>query len=397
MRLEEFHKSFFEHISQNHTYLWEEIKNTPPSTLMLSPTVVPISNQDMSTIRSFIEIMYRLTRGSEYQKRIKSQMPEDVQEFVDYDSVYMSYDFHITESGPKLIEINTNASGSVWVALLTDYFNKGKNFFNYYLEDIQSMFESEQAHSKVKQLKSVLITDEKPSEQKAFSEFLAHKSIFNKFGWKCEIEDVSQLVYKDNKITTPSGFAPDLIYNRHTDFYFQDPISEALRDSYSSQTVIVTPNPKEYALLADKERLLDFSNPNELKKMGATESEEALILDVVPLTRPISSLSRETLKKEREDYFFKPRRSFGGKAVYNGKSISQSKFEQILEQDYIYQKTIKPPTIKTQINGAEAEFKWDLRVYAYQDKVLLLGGRLYQGQTTNSQTPGGGLAAVQIV
>jgi hypothetical protein len=36
----------------------------------------------------------------------------------------------------------------------------------------------------------------------------------------------------------------------------------------------------------------------------------------------------------------------------------------------------------------------DLRCYAYQGQALLFAARLYQGQTTNFRTPGGGFAPV---
>jgi hypothetical protein len=36
----------------------------------------------------------------------------------------------------------------------------------------------------------------------------------------------------------------------------------------------------------------------------------------------------------------------------------------------------------------------DLRCYAYLGQALLFAARLYQGQTTNFRTPGGGFAPV---
>ena len=43
------------------------------------------------------------------------------------------------------------------------------------------------------------------------------------------------------------------------------------------------------------------------------------------------------------------------------------------------------------------ELKIDLRNYAYRGRVQLLTARLYQGQTTNFRTPGGGFAPVLTV
>ena len=38
--------------------------------------------------------------------------------------------------------------------------------------------------------------------------------------------------------------------------------------------------------------------------------------------------------------------------------------------------------------------KYDVRNYTFEGEVLLLAARLYQGQTTNFRTEGGGFAAV---
>ncbi len=45
-------------------------------------------------------------------------------------------------------------------------------------------------------------------------------------------------------------------------------------------------------------------------------------------------------------------------------------------------------------NGAETALKLDIRNYVYDGEVQLLAARLYQGQTTNFRTPGGGFAPV---
>jgi hypothetical protein len=43
-----------------------------------------------------------------------------------------------------------------------------------------------------------------------------------------------------------------------------------------------------------------------------------------------------------------------------------------------------------------AAFKYDVRCYVYEGQVQLVIARLYQGQTTNFRTPGGGFALVRI-
>ncbi len=41
--------------------------------------------------------------------------------------------------------------------------------------------------------------------------------------------------------------------------------------------------------------------------------------------------------------------------------------------------------------------KMYVRLYTYSGQVLLVAARLYQGQTTNFRTPGGGFAPVFVV
>ena len=50
------------------------------------------------------------------------------------------------------------------------------------------------------------------------------------------------------------------------------------------------------------------------------------------------------------------------------------------------------------ISGGEAAqtLKFDVRNYSYGGQVQSLAARLYQGQTTNFRTPGGGFAPVYV-
>lgn len=46
------------------------------------------------------------------------------------------------------------------------------------------------------------------------------------------------------------------------------------------------------------------------------------------------------------------------------------------------------------LDGTPERRKTDVRLYVYNGLVLLTAARLYQGQTTNFRTPGGGFAPV---
>ena len=51
-------------------------------------------------------------------------------------------------------------------------------------------------------------------------------------------------------------------------------------------------------------------------------------------------------------------------------------------------------TVET--GGGPRAMKFDVRAYAYRDRVLLLGARVYQGQVTNLRSPGGGFSAICV-
>ena len=58
-------------------------------------------------------------------------------------------------------------------------------------------------------------------------------------------------------------------------------------------------------------------------------------------------------------------------------------------------RVLVPPGIRvTREEGVPRTLKLDLRNYVYDGKVQLVAARLYQGQTTNFRTAGGGFAPV---
>ena len=50
-----------------------------------------------------------------------------------------------------------------------------------------------------------------------------------------------------------------------------------------------------------------------------------------------------------------------------------------------------------EFDGSPESQKTDVRLYVYNGQVLLTAARLYQGETTNFRTPGGGFAPVFVI
>ena len=94
--------------------------------------------------------------------------------------------------------------------------------------------------------------------------------------------------------------------------------------------------------------------------------------------------------------FFKPTGGHGGKAVYRGDKVTKGVWAEIVRGGYVAQTLVRPSERVIKIDGALEPRKMDVRLYTYDGAVLLVAARLYQGQTTNFRTPGGGFAPVFV-
>lgn len=309
-------------------------------------------------------------------------------------SALMSYDFHVDSNGQlRLIEINTNASMSLMTELLYETQGVENVFSREFRREIIESFENERRLAGSEKSRSVAIVDEKPEEQRLYAEFILYKELFESVGFTVRIADPSELSFREGQLEV-TGQAIDMVYNRHTDFYFETDSCRALREAMMARAACISPHPHEYRLLADKERLMELSEEGALASLAQVTREvisKALIRTISVRSIP----DHAQLWSERKKWFFKPARSFGGKAAYRGSSISHPMFANILAGDYLAQEFVPAPSIK--LPSQPDEFKYDLRFFVYRDRIQLACARLYRGQMTNSQTPGGGIAPIRWI
>jgi hypothetical protein len=381
------------------------IQNDVPALLspnLISAQKLEISATAIAKIKAFIKVMFQLRSIASYQEHVLRSHPlfqnfAPPQNF----SVLMSYDFHLTDSeNPKLIEINTNASSSLMIHE-SHRANSLKNIFEEdraFDKDILSCFENEiRLFDPNRKLKVIAIVDESPETQKLYIEFLLYQELFQKAGYHCLIVDPKDLKIKDQKLVHADGLVIDLVYNRNTDFYFSNDSSKILREAFLQKLACFSPNPFEYALLADKQRLFELSHGLvSLEKLKL--EERSLINQVVLKSYDIASTEdKDWFWQNKKKLFFKPKRSFGGKAGYRGQGVTQSVYANILTGDYLAQDFAPPPTIHAHLeDGTELEFKYDLRFYVYRDRIQLGVARLWRGQMTNIHTLGGGITPLVL-
>jgi hypothetical protein len=159
---------------------------------------------------------------------------------------------------------------------------------------------------------------------------------------------------------------------------------------------VITPHPRAHALYADKHNLTILSDATLLREFGVPASTIAVLQAGVAPTRRVDRAQAETLWEQRKGLFFKPVAGYGGKAVYRGDKLTRRVWEEILTGDYVAQMLVPPAEQAVIRDDTETTLKYDVRNFVYRGRVQLLAARLYQGQTTNFRTPGGGFASVFI-
>ena len=347
----------------------------------------------MRLMIKLVRLLHRLSQSESYQSLLNSILPETARISPCYYSVMMGYDFHLSATGPKLIEINTNAGG-YWFAYLSHNPNQVE-FAKRSSQRLLASFISEyQLFEPTKTQPTLLaIVDTEPESQFLFPEMQAFAALFQRVGIDTVIIDPSTLSLQDNSLFF-KGHRVDMIYNRHCDFYLETPAMAAIKAAWMSGSICLSPNPRHYGLLADKRRMTLFSNPAILKTLNLSIKELDLLKTTIPLTQSLATLPQQQVWESRKQWVFKPDTGYASRGVYVGNKLTTGKLAELDPKHTLIQEWIPPSQSRYQ---DELPFKTDFRVFAYQDKILGISARLYQGQVTNLRTPNGGFAKVVLV
>ncbi|WP_332740716.1 hypothetical protein [Hydrogenophaga sp.] len=324
---------------------------------------------------------------------------------------FMGYDFHLSDAGPRLIEINSNAGGAVLNAALARAHSACCNAFGQVLDPHDAlrsldtvfvdMFRSEWTLQRGDApLRTVLIMDDAPRQQYLAPEFDLVREMFAAHGLTALVADAAELQWRDGQLHHPAlpvGTAVDLVYNRLTDFYLQDDTHQALRLAHEAGAVVLTPHPRTHALYADKRNLIALSDTDLLARWGVSEPDRALLRAVVPTTQRVHAGNADALWAGRRGLFFKPAAGFGARAAYRGDKLTRRVWGEIMAGDYVAQALVPPSERLVRVQDDTLLLKLDLRAYTYRGEVQLMAARTWTGQTTNFRTEGGGFSPVVVL
>lgn len=374
---------------------------------LFSNTAVFISPAQLQQMREIIQAITRVVNLPQYGQQVLARAPHIAAHNPGTAGVFMGYDFHLSAQGPKVIEINTNAGGAFLNSALVSAQTECCRAAGILLpllkdpidEQFMAMFLREwKLQRGEKQLESIAIIDENPQQQFLYPEFKMAQRLFESHGITTIIADPNELQFINNKlIHREQGKIIDLVYNRLTDFSLAEPQHSTLRQAYESNAAVITPNPYHHAFYADKRNLIGLSNSLSLTNIGADTHDREILIQAIPHTQSVTAELADELWNARKQLFFKPALGFGSRATYRGDKLTKRVWDEILQGDYVAQQLVLPSERGMLVDGVQVALKMDIRAYVYAGEIQLLAARLYQGQTTNFRTQGGGFAPVFVV
>lgn len=362
-----------------------------------------VSKEDLAAMTVVVEALEAAAETPSYQEQVTSWAPEIARRDFGPRGAFMGYDFHLGDDGPRLIEINTNAGGAFLNAALGSAQRAccggtvsagGGDLAARFGDRTAAMFAREWRRQRTSgTLSTLAIVDDDPEAQPLLPEFRLAQAVLERHGIRVVLADPRELAARAGALWHGETKI-DLVYNRLVDFALEQPAHAALRAAYVNGDVVVTPNPHVHAVLADKRNLTLLSDPAALRRFDVGEKAVEILEASVPRTVIVTPDRAEALWADRRNLFFKPARGYGSKATYSGAKLTKRVWSEIVAGEYVAQDFAPPGQRRVVRDGVPIDLKVDVRLYTYEGAVLLVAARLYQGQTTNMRTPGGGFAPV---
>lgn len=374
---------------------------------LFSSSAIFISQKMNQKIQEAIAVIERVIALPQYQDYVYQNAPEIAKHAFGPIGVCMGYDFHLSDHGPKLIEINTNAGGQLLnlalaraqescCAEMDQAFipnQKLEGMEQTLLEMFLSEWRLQRGHDS---LDFIVIVDDDPQHQYLAPEFELFVSLFKRYGIEAVIADPKNLEWRENHLWINTRKV-QMVYNRLTDFYLEEDAHRSLKLAYEAGAIVLTPQPRAHLLYANKRNLIILSSDLLLKEWGVSELDRDILNACVPRTQLVSEDKADQLWSQRKQLFFKPTSGYGAKAAYRGDKVTKKVWEQILSGDFVAQELVPPAQRLIQTHHHLSDLKFDLRAYAYAGNIQLLAARMYAGQTTNFRTEGGGFAPVIVL
>ena len=375
----------------------EALADSHPHLFSALPVYVP--RRHIDRIAQVVAAIEEVVAAPAYRSAALSWAPDIARFDPGSPGGLLGLDFHLGPDEPRLIEINTNPGGVLLNALVGHAQRACMPELAVAPMDarlvdetvLDAMLMEWHLQRGAAPLGCVAIVDEAPEQQYLYPEFLLFRELIRRHGYSAEICGPENLVQHHGHLWVGERQV-DFVYNRLTDFALQQSTHATLKNAYLAGEVVLSPHPRAHALYADKRNLSLLGNGDFLQACGISSASINALVEAVPQTQLLTPENRETMWTHRRRLFFKPAAGFGSKASYRGDKLTRRVWDEIGSGVYVAQDIVAPSERYVALDTDP--LKVDIRCYSYRGEALLYAARMYQGQTTNFRTPGGGFAPV---
>ncbi len=346
--------------------------------------MIDIARSDFEAMYRFAQLIHRLKRLPAYVEAMQPRIATAARFDPGLPSVLMGYDFHLTVDGPRLIEINNNAGG---------LYQQGSGWLPQpACAQMPGTLESRVLTMFPDAWRTIAIMDEDVEHQYMYPEMCAYAALLESHGRQVRIVCPEDIRVGQDGLLYVGDLHLHAIYNRHTDFYLESAALAVIRAAYLEGRIALTPNPRSYALLGDKARMVDWWRPGLLESC-LTDDDVHFVREIVPETRLLADIDAAQAWQERKAWIFKPVARHGGKGVLPGRAMSRRRFEQMPPAQTVMQRYVPPGTVRVN----DVEYRFDVRLFTHGARLIAVAGRIWQGMVTNFRAPGSGWTGLNII
>ena len=185
---------------------------------LFSSTGLFVSQTQLQAMQEAVRVLHEVMGLPAWRQQALAQAPDVARTAMGPRGVFMGYDFHLTESGPRLIEINTNAGGAMLSLALTRaqraYCDAAREWLHAATDIAQleqrwlDMFAREWALQRPGvplvpaqgPARTLAIVDEDPPSQYLYPEFLLFQDLFRRAGIDAVIAAPQTLQWCDGQL-----------------------------------------------------------------------------------------------------------------------------------------------------------------------------------------------------
>lgn len=296
-----------------------------------------------------------------------------------YGEFMLSFDFHLTPEGPRLIEINHSADGIMAVSKLVD---DPKALYSSVAHALRREHQAAAVCDASQAMLCCVIYSAAVNNVRRMPEYIAFAEKMVAEGVPCQVassEEVKQRESDGRLEITRTGEVVTLIYNKmDNDRRLRLPCHAHIRQAVLAGAVALTPHPAVYARSCDKRQLEAMQHSN-----------------IVLKSKPFRSRKPEEWWAERTQWVFKPPMGFASRGVTLGRKLTQQQMRSMVASDQQTNWHVQQYAPATPSEDGVTRF--DLRFYVHRETVLAVVTRNFDAEIMNLATPMSGLRHVRVV